>query len=363
MFNLNLKSLAFLLIISSCSNKEIVYTKPNQYNAVKTIENPLPESKVDSLLKEHQIKGASISYLNDRFSNWTKSYGYADDKNLKPVTNTTQFQAAEISKTITTFAVLILAKADKINLDSDLLKYITSLNIENNFPNTYISLRNLLKHRGGFNISKFEPYTRSDSLPNSMEILHGESPATNEAIKLIYEPIKTLQHSDGGYHFVQVLLETIMREPYENFVSNYIFHQLEMKNSSFIHPVDTSTTSSGFTAENTVIENQWNLYPQSAAQGLWTTSSDLAQVVREMLLASNGKSRHLSFEGFQEMLDNRLSLNYDYDKKVFSFSGQNEGYTTYFSASTDNFKGIVIIVNSGNGGAFINDVLKLIESN
>lgn len=352
-----------LLILSACIIKPIVLTKPNQFNPVRTIENPIATSKIDSLLKEHNVNGVSISYINDRFNSWTKGYGHSDNEKAILVNQSTQFQAAEISQTIATIAIFSLIQADKISLDTDLSSYIQEFKIQNNYSDYFIALRNLLKHRGGFNISNFDPYNRYDSIPSSEQILNGIAPANNEPIQIIYEPLNTLKYSEGGYHFVQMIIEKLMRESYSSYVANNIFYPFKMNNSSFINPIDTTTASFGFNARGEMVSNKWKTYPQSAASGLWTSSEDLAIILQEMISASNGKSRYIEIDSFNEMLENRLSVNYDYDKKTFSFVGQNEGFTSYFSASKESKKAIVIMTNSANGGALINDILTLCETN
>ena len=352
-----------LLLLSACAVKPVVITKPNQFTPSITVEDPIPASTIDSLLELHNVNGVSVSYINDRYSSWTESYGYADDKKLLALNNTTQFQAAEISQTLATLASFVLIQADKISLDTDISSFIVDFKLDNMYAGRYIALRNLLKHRGGFNVTHFDPYNRTDTLPTSNQILKGEAPAKNEPISVVYEPLKTLQYSEGGYHFMQMIIEKIMRESYSSFVSNYIFYPLKMSNSSFTLPIDTSNASTGFMADENAIMNKWNIYPQNAASGLWTTSEDLAKMLREILMASHGKSRYIELRCYEEMVSNSLSLSYDYDKKTISYTGQNEGYTSHFSASTESRKGIVIMTNSANGGALINDIFKLFEAN
>lgn len=352
-----------LLLLSACSVKPVVLTKTNQFTPLKTVENPIPSSIIDSLLKLHHVNGVSISYMNDKYSSWTEAYGYADDKKLLALDRTTQFQASEISQTIATLTTFVLIQSDKISLDTDVSSYISDFKLDNMYSGKYIALRNVLKHRGGFNVNEFGAYKRTDTLPTSNQILHGESPARNEPISVVYEPLKTLQYSEGGYHFVQMIIEKIMRESYSSFVSNYIFSPFEMNNSSYTTPIDTSNASTGFMANGDAIANKWNIYPQSATSGLWTTSEDLAKMLREIIISGYGKSRYIEVQNYEEMLSNRLSLNYDYDNKLISFTGQNEGYTSHFTASTESKKGIVIMTNSANGGALINDIFKLFEVN
>jgi CubicO group peptidase (beta-lactamase class C family) len=59
---------------------------------------------------------------------WTKSYGYENIENKKPVTNSTIFHLASLTKTFASVVIMQLVKENKIALNDPVSKYGVSLN-------------------------------------------------------------------------------------------------------------------------------------------------------------------------------------------------------------------------------------------
>ncbi len=361
MIKSTLTTTTLVLALASCSVNQKVEANHKLFISDKKVESPIPEDEINELLKKHKINGVSIAFVKDRYDYRAKGYGFTSSSKETKVNENTAFQASKISQTVAILALLNLVENDKISLDTDLRDFLIEFEIHNNYPNTYISLRNLLKHRGGINISNFEAYERGEPLPNSIQLSKGVAPAKNEALQVIYEPLKTLQFSDGGFHIVQLIIEKLMREPYEIFATSYVLNPLKMFSSSFINPLDSLNTSQGYYSKNKAIKHGWNLYPQSAAEGLWTTSLDLAKLLDGLLWVIDGKMYFISPENGQEIIKNQLGVNYNYETQTINYTGQNEGYTVQFKGSLISKTGIVILANSGNAGALINDIYELLN--
>jgi len=78
-----------------------------------------------------------------------KGYGSADLKSKRPVDpNSTIFRLASISKLFTWVSVMQLKEAGKLDLDTDVNRYL-DFQIRPAF-NQPITLRNLMTHTGGF---------------------------------------------------------------------------------------------------------------------------------------------------------------------------------------------------------------------
>jgi len=66
--------------------------------------NPAPhelQNQLENLRLKHQIPGASIALIKNGKIAWRHSLGYADLKTKRKINNTTLFQAASITKTLT----------------------------------------------------------------------------------------------------------------------------------------------------------------------------------------------------------------------------------------------------------------------
>jgi CubicO group peptidase (beta-lactamase class C family) len=57
-------------------------------------------------MRHHKVPGVSIAFFSGGKILWTRVYGYADVAKMTPATSETLFQAASISKPISTLAML-----------------------------------------------------------------------------------------------------------------------------------------------------------------------------------------------------------------------------------------------------------------
>ena len=100
-------------------------------------------------LERNDIGGASVLVIQDGKTLLEKGYGYADLKTKKAVDpNTTIFRLASISKLFTWISVMQLEEQGKLNLDTDVNRYL-DFQIRPAFDKP-ITLRNLMTHTGGF---------------------------------------------------------------------------------------------------------------------------------------------------------------------------------------------------------------------
>jgi CubicO group peptidase (beta-lactamase class C family) len=77
---------------------------------------------------------------------WSHGYGWANVAKQVPVTTSTLFHLASISKTVTATAVMQLVEAGSVNLDDDVSKQVGFTVRNPNFPSAPITLRMLLSH-------------------------------------------------------------------------------------------------------------------------------------------------------------------------------------------------------------------------
>jgi len=107
-----------------------------------------------------------------------------------------------------------------------------------------------------------------------------------------------------------------------------------------------------------------------APDGLWTTPSDLGRYVVETQLAYKGKSRKTLTPEFTRLrlcpyLDSSIAfgtfISKKGDNKYFEHGGQNEGFLSHYFGGIENGEGVVIMVNSSNGTALINEIVSSVS--
>ncbi|HET7100758.1 MAG TPA: serine hydrolase domain-containing protein, partial [Terriglobia bacterium] len=99
------------------------------------------------------IPGAAFVLVKDGKVIFTKGYGYADLKNQTPVVpDQTVFRVASVSKVFTATAVMQLAESGKLDLATDVNRYLTHFQIKDPYPQP-VTLAELLTHSAGLDAS------------------------------------------------------------------------------------------------------------------------------------------------------------------------------------------------------------------
>jgi CubicO group peptidase (beta-lactamase class C family) len=110
---------------------------------------------VDSLIAErmtrNHIPGLAIAVLDSGRILWRGTYGYSDVTARTPVTDSTPFQLASVSKPVTATILMSLFGAGRFALDDDVNKYLPFPVRNPNHPDAPITFRQLLIHRSSVN--------------------------------------------------------------------------------------------------------------------------------------------------------------------------------------------------------------------
>src|SRR5262245_38170611 len=133
----------------------------------------------------YRTPGVSIAVVNDFKIEWARGFGVLERGGTEPVTETTLFQAASISKPIFAMAVMRLVQEGKLNLDEDVNRYLKSWKVPANGSwQPRITLRQILSHSAGLTVHGFPGYRTTEKLPTLVEVLNGEPPANTARIQV-----------------------------------------------------------------------------------------------------------------------------------------------------------------------------------
>ena len=339
-------------------------------NFVKGLEQQ--SGSLDDRLERYRVPGVSVSVINDSMIAWSKGYGVREAGMDSRVTTDTLFQAASISKPVTALAVLDLVEQGKLDLDEEVNQWLSSWKIpENEYTQkSKVTLRRILSHTAGITVHGFPGYSSGEVVPTLLQILKGEHPANTEPIQVDIEPGSTTRYSGGGYIVVQQLIEDVTGRPFQEFMQNTILEKLAMHDSFFEQPFAHSHQNRPATAHNATgspIAGKWHTYPEKAAAGLWTTPTDLARFLIEIMQSSKGLSNKLLSVGIiNEMLTPQneiFGLGLELKKGAgeicrFSHSGSNQGFRCYMVAYRETGQGAVVMTNGDNGDLLIKEILR-----
>ena len=315
-------------------------------------------------MKKYNINGVSIAVIHNYQIEWARGYGFADVSEKRSVNEKTLFQAASISKSLNSVGVLKLVQEKKLDLNSDINKYLVTWKFpyDEKSNSKQISLTNLLSHTAGLTIHGFPGYAKGDSLPTLPQILDGQKPANTMAVRSSVEPGKNVIYSGGGTTVTQLIVMDVTHQSYDIFMQKNVLDPLGMTSSSFKQPPPESKEkllATGYKADGKEVTGKYHIYPEQAAAGLWTNPSDLCRYIIETQLSYQGKSSkvltpEMTILRLTPVLEDAALGTFVNSRvtgslKYFNHNGGNEGFSCTSIGCRDNGEGVVIMTNSDNG--------------
>jgi CubicO group peptidase (beta-lactamase class C family) len=371
-------ALVSIMGLSTCVQTNDIAEKIHQVETNLTT-NILSGSDSTYNLKDrmayYHIHGVSIAVIHNYKIEWAKGYGWADDNLKIPVTAQTLFQAGSISKSLNSVGVLKLAQDKKIDLYTDINTYLSGWK----FPYDSLSkgkkltVANLLSHTGGLGVHGFGGYEKGDPIPTIEQVLDGKKPANSAALRSMYEPGLKYEYSGGGITISQLIVMDITHEPYDKFMYDNVLKPLGMTASTYQQPPtdrDPKLVSAAYYPDGKEVKGKYHIYPEQAAAGLWTNPTDLCKYIIETQLAYVGKShkvlnRRMTSLRLTPYVDKNAALgvfidSYPDGTKYFQHGGVDEGFISQYYGSLEGGNGLVIMVNTANGGSLIPEIVNSI---
>jgi CubicO group peptidase (beta-lactamase class C family) len=320
------------------------------------------------------VPGVSIAVIHHGVLEWAEGFGVTRVGGA-PVTVETLFQAASISKPVAAMAVLHLAQKGSLSLDADVNNLLSSWKLPSSpiAAGGPVTVRQLLGHTGGINVSGFPGYAVGKPLPTLVQILDGAGPANTPAIRIATPPGTKWDYSGGGYTIMQQLLLDVCGMPFPRLLNDTVMAPLNMTHSTFQQPLPAdleSSTAMPHDQNGNRVPGGGHIYPEMAASGLWSTPSDLARFVIEIQSSLHGKSNHvLSPEMTRQMLSPGLG-NWGLGFRIgdspsapqFIHQGFNCGFESILFAYGREGEGAVVMTNAQNGSVLAAEIIGSIAS-
>jgi len=314
---------------------------------------------LEERLKVAKVNGVSTIIIRDGEILTTEQYGYADAENKTPVTPNTIFQAGTLTLPITAFSILRTVESGKLDLDKDVNDYLKTWTLPINRFNKKkaVTTRALLLKQVRFNsASKPKGYAQGEAIPTFIQVLNGEAPAKNKKVEVYKKNNKKGDYSFFGEIIMQQMLEDIYQKPFSDIIQELVLTPLDMT-ESFIAaelPKDKkSITATGYMKDGSAIQGGQYRYPELASSGLWTTPSDYAKFIFEIMAAYDGKSDLLSKDMTRTALEVQdekspkcLLMNASNGNDLINYGAASTGFRTQFHASAEKKWAIITFMNS-----------------
>lgn len=258
----------------------------------------LKNININERMGHYNVPGLSIAVIDNGQIRKTECFGLLETGTNKNVKSSSVFNACSISKFLTSILVMKLTEQGILDLTEDVNKRLSSWKVPDNelTKNNKVTLRNLLSHQSGI-IDPEGSFTELNSIkgfPSMVELLEGRTSYCRVPIEVKYEPESDFQYSDAGFVLIQQLIGDVTGKHFKEVMNELIFQPLIMNNSTLemtISEEKREDFSCGHNKNGELVDGKYPIYPYPAASGLWTTPSDLAILVIELMNSLKGESK------------------------------------------------------------------------
>jgi len=322
-------------------------------------------------MRFYRVPGMSLAVVNDGRIEWAKGYGVLCAGRSEPVTPETRFQAASVSKPVSSLGALALVEQGRLGLDAPVNSGLASWKLPENHltRKNPVTLRRLLSHTAGINVHGFRGYPAQVRLPTLDQILDGLPPANSAPVRVEEVPGEEFRYSGGGMMLVQKLVEDATGERFAESMAEQVLRPLGMLQSTFqiIEPTDSNPEfATAHQVNGQPVAGRWYRYPESTAAGLWTTAGDLSRFVIELQESRGGKSnRVISRRMTEVMLTPQketvglgIFVQGSGPAETFAHDGANIGFRSSFAGFANRGQGIAVLANSDSADWLIHEIAR-----
>lgn len=333
-----IKSILICILISF-TNVIIVNSQIKATPKLKTSD------KVDKLLSKYDFKnkpGLSIAVIKDGAIVYKKGFGIANLEYGTPITTSTVFQVASVSKQFTVFSILLLEQEGKLSIDDDIRKYLPEMSDYGH----EITIKNLANHTSGIR--------DNTDLANLIGISEADLFSNENAVRLItsqkelnFIPGDEFQYCNSGYILLAEIVKRVSGQSFAEFTQARIFKPLKMKNSQFIDAPETIIKNRAYSYDkfdNTYYKNILN-HSFVGSTGLNTTIDDLS------LWAMNFEKKTIGNDAIFNKMKEKSRLN----------NGELIPYG--LGLENQNYKGLNVVFHGGGIGRYGSRILLIPEQN
>lgn len=332
-----------------------------QSEASATLDTMIPP-----LMEEHGVPGVAIALVENGEVTWVQSYGLADVESQTPVTEDTLFSVASIGKAFTVWGTMQLVQEGVLDLDAPVSTYLTRWQLPaSRYDHDQVTIRRILSHTAGLGIGGYRGTPLNQPLPTIEEKLS----EFGVELKVITEPGTAFRYSGGGYLLLQLIIEEVTGQRFEDFITERVLQPLNITASTIDWSAEAhgAVTATAYDRRDRALDPVLHL--AKASGGLYMTAGDLAAFVAAHLDSSDPAGRGLlTADSLHEILIPADATEGEYASGYFVreladgsrvdwHDGIQPGWRTLFTLDETRQDGIVILTNSENGYALITPVV------
>ncbi|MBP9211678.1 MAG: beta-lactamase family protein [Bacteroidetes bacterium] len=241
-------------------------------------------SRLNAIRTKYSLAGISVSVIRHGKILANGSAGLADIARSIPITDSSAYRVASISKTVAATALMQLYEAGKFTLDQDISPALGFTLRNPYYPDVPITYRMILSHTAGIvdgsGYDGFLAATSSSSIPPISSVLVAGGTHYTADTWLNKRPGSYFTYTNLGFGVVGTLVESLSQERFDRYCVKHIFEPLGLDAGFSVHDLrNLNNLAVLYRASG----NQWN--PQlDNYQGIPPAQRDLSAYV----IGSNG---------------------------------------------------------------------------
>ncbi len=314
------------------------------------------EAQVDELFLPYDntdSPGASVAITRGGEVIFKKGYGMANLEYDIPITPSTVFHIASVSKQFTAFSILLLEADGLLSLDDDVRKYIPEVP---QFGKT-ITLRHLAHHTSGlrdqWNLLAMAGW-RLDDVITKEHILK----LIGKQLELNFDPGEEFLYCNTGYTLLAEVVERVSGISFAEFTQNRIFKPLKMSHSFFYDDHEKLVKNRAYSYYQSRLGFKKNVlsYATVGASSLFTNVEDLGLWALNFHKPKIGDEEIFEKMTAQGVLNNGKPINYALGLGLGMYKGlphighggADAGYRTYLGNYPSEDLSVIVLSNDAS---------------
>ena len=195
-------------------------------------QSPGPDARVDQLFArwDHQeTPGCAVSVMRDGRIAYAQGYGSANLEYVIPISPSSVFHVASISKQFTAMAVALLVAEGRVSWDDDIRRFVREV------PDfgAPVTLRHLAHHTSGirdqWSLLRMAGWRWQEDVVRQVDVLD----LTSRQRALNFEPGAEFLYSNTGYTLLATVVERVSGQSLRQFAEERMFAPLGMMQTGF----------------------------------------------------------------------------------------------------------------------------------
>lgn len=319
-------------------------------------------------LAHHQAGALSLAVIDDFEVAWARAWGTVALDRANEATVESLFQAGSVSKPVAALVTTALIRKGTLTLDQPVAKLLAKQTEPGGALGDSILVRHLLAHTAALPAHSWRGWYRDEGLPPSTADMLAQAELAPAG-----PPGEQVRYSNSGYLLLQLLIEEATGLPFHRVAATELFSPLDLKRSSFEEPLPRALWESAVWGhyQGEPIRGKGRIYPAAPA-GLWTTPSDLARLMAEVMRAIAGRSDVIvPAEAARSMLAPTLpdadrslawSVAGEGDERRIFHEGRVAGFTAFVVGFPERGQGLAVMASSHGAHPLLLEVARAVAA-